>query len=79
MSGVSELIRKIEEEIDTFRVHGKQKKKPQHPESREYLLEEENLAVTEIHTGKVQGGKAGTGDEPICYDNLAVPEIHVRK
>lgn len=46
-----------------------------------YKLTTENLAVPEVHTGKID--QPDTCEEPceetISYENLAVPEIHIRK
>ena len=56
-----------------------------------YSIETENLAVPEIHTGKVDTDACGDDaddasandaiadeDIQIQYDTLAVPEIHIR-
>lgn len=50
-------------------------------------VESENLAVPEVHLGDVRGeddkGHAETGTvgekEQITYDNVAIPEVHIRK
>ena len=48
----------------------------------EYKIESENLAVPEIHTGELTGEKdheKETVKESITYDNVAIPEIHIRR
>lgn len=50
-------------------------------------VESENLAVPEVHFGDVKceddKGHAETGTtgekEQITYDNVAIPEVHIRK
>ena len=45
-----------------------------------YEVESENLAVPEVHTGKVRHEAADSTPEadcPIHYDNVAIPEIHI--
>ena len=50
-------------------------KKQEHPH------EEENVALPEIHTGKVAHHTDADGtpaaDKPIHYDNVAIPEVHI--
>ena len=76
MSVVKDLIKKVEEEIDTFRVH---EKDGETHHNAEYQLDVGNLAVPEIHTGKVHPEAPAEETEGIHYDSVAVPEIHVKK
>lgn len=49
--------------------------------TEKYEIEAENLAVPEVHTGKVEikdDEPTNTKDE-IIYDDLAIPEIHIKK
>lgn len=44
-----------------------------------YSFDSENLAVPEVHTGKVkQNDIVEEDDEPVLYD-VAVPEVHIKK
>ncbi|MCQ2514244.1 MAG: hypothetical protein MJ089_04045 [Ruminococcus sp.] len=49
----------------------------------EYEIETENLAVPEIHTGKVKiedtEEKDNTKKSSVSYETLAIPEIHIKK
>ena len=49
--------------------------------SEEYSVETENLAMPEIHTGKVdtEPEKKEHKVSGISYDNLAMPEVHFKK
>ena len=42
-------------------------------------VESEDLAVPEIHTGAVDVTELEDDTEDIRYDDVAIPEIHVRK
>lgn len=58
------------------------KKKAQETEQKKdsYQVESENLAVPEIHT--VAGRhpeEVEHKDEPISYDDVAIPEIHIKR
>ena len=59
------------------------KKKDQETEHKNefYQVESENLAVPEVHTadGKHPEEEDERKNEPICYDDVAIPEIHIRK
>lgn len=48
---------------------------------KKYRVDTENLAVPEIHIGEVkeQKGEIKEEEDSIAYDEVAVPEIHVRK
>lgn len=54
-------------------------------ENTKYTVETENLAVPEVHTGKVkhnkvEESKVSTKDNiEIDFGTLAVPEIHIKK
>lgn len=43
-------------------------------------VENENLAIPEISTGEVpeNDDKEPNVDEPISFDDLAIPEIHIK-
>lgn len=45
-----------------------------------YSFNSENLAVPEVHTGKVKQNDIveEDDDEPVLYD-VAVPEVHIKK
>ncbi len=45
-----------------------------------YSFDSENLAVPEVHTGKVKQNDIveDNDDEPVLYD-VAVPEVHIKK
>ena len=45
-----------------------------------YSFNSENLAVSEVHTGKVKQNDIveDNDDEPVLYD-VAVPEVHIKK
>ena len=45
-----------------------------------YSFNSENLAVPEVHTGKVKQNDIveDNDDEPVLYDE-AVPEVHIKK
>lgn len=45
-----------------------------------YSFNSENLAVPEVHTGKVKQNDIveDNDDEPVLYD-VAVPEVHIKK
>ena len=53
----------------------------------EYKIDSENLAVPEVHLavpevhlGEVEGDDdKGESGESIVYDNVAIPEIHIKK
>ena len=48
----------------------------------DYEAESENLAVPEIHTGEIKEEEKDDKtdkDEYITYDNVAIPEIHIKK
>ena len=64
--------------------------KEKYSKHSEYKVESENLAVPEVHLGKIEGdddkgsaekGATGASDaeQSITYDNVAIPEIHIRK
>ena len=50
-----------------------------------YRMEQEDLAVPEVHTGKVDhpdpapAESAAPQEDPITYDNVAIPEIHLKR
>lgn len=47
-----------------------------------YTIETENLAIPEVHTGKVDiedTDKEDNKKSSVTYDTLAVPEVHIRK
>ena len=46
----------------------------------DYDVESENLAVPEVHCrGQAQPEERETAQEEITYDDVAIPEIHVKK
>ena len=49
-------------------------------EKDKYSFNSENLAVPEVHTGKVKQNDIveDNDDEPVLYD-VAVPEVHIKK
>ena len=49
--------------------------RPQHPHEHE----EENVALPEVHTGKVHQPPEDPHPhhEPIHYENVAIPEVHI--
>ena len=49
--------------------------KPEHPHEHE----EDRVAVPEVHTGKVPQHPEETHphSEPIHYENVAIPEVHL--
>ena len=58
------------------------KRKIKNRKNAEYKIESENLAVPEIHTGEVEDENASEeqcSKESITYDNVAIPEIHIRR
>lgn len=57
------------------------KKKKKSDKKAKYVVESEDLAVPEVHKNEVHEDKAEIKDEDetITYDNVAIPEIHVRK
>ncbi len=84
MSVVGDLIRKVEEELETYRVHDKHEARDidaTGSENRMPHMDEENLAVPEVHTGKAGAlhEEQPEAEEPVRYDGVAVPEIHMRK
>ena len=56
-------------------------KKEKSDKKAKYVVESEDLAVPEVHKNEVHEEKAEIKDEnkSIAYDNVAIPEIHVRK
>ena len=51
-------------------------------QSENYQVESENLALPEIHTGKVhptEPEKRKKEHDYVQYETLAVPEIHIKK
>lgn len=49
-------------------------------EKTKLTVESEELAIPEVHTGEVDEAEPEEKDtEEIRYDNVAVPEIHIRK
>lgn len=48
---------------------------------KRYRVDTENLAVPEIHIGEVKEDKGEIKEEEdsITYDEVAIPEIHVRR
>ena len=49
-------------------------------EKVKYDVASENLAVPEDHTGEVEHAETDPQpDEPITYENVAIPEIHIRR
>ena len=48
-------------------------------------MEQEKLAVPEIHTGRshentpAPAEETKPAEEPITYDNVAIPEIHLKR
>ena len=57
------------------------KKKKESDKKAKYVVESEDLAVPEVHKNEVHEEKAEIKEEnkSISYDNVAIPEIHVRK
>ncbi len=57
------------------------KKKKESDKKAKYVVESEDLAVPEVHKNEVHEDKAEIKEEDasIAYDNVAIPEIHVRK
>lgn len=56
--------------------------KPQRSKDREYKVESENLAVPEVHTHDIhteEPSEDERSNEPITYENVAIPEIHIKK
>ncbi|MBQ9828523.1 MAG: hypothetical protein IJM62_07550 [Lachnospiraceae bacterium] len=43
-----------------------------------YYMDMENLAMPEIHTGKVKPEEPEEPEETITYETLAMPEIHIK-
>lgn len=43
----------------------------------EYTVDYENLAVPEVHTGKVDFTESSTEPPAVQYETLAVPEINI--
>ncbi|WP_443770812.1 hypothetical protein [Anaerostipes sp.] len=60
---------------------GKKKKHSQH--HSEYKVKSENLAVPEVYIGQEQDNDDKTNSnadkDHIVYDNVAIPEIHIKK
>ena len=57
-------------------------RKGERKKSSEYKIESENLAVPEIRTHEVNPEEAVEDErsrEPITYENVAIPEIHMRR
>ena len=84
MSKVGDIFKKVEEGIADFFTGDKEDKATDtmasEPEEASYSVDTENLAVPEIHTGKVdQSGKPEEPEETITYDTLAMPEIHIKR
>ena len=49
-------------------------------EKVKYDVASENLAVPEVHTGEVEHTETDPQpDEPITYEHVAIPEIHIRR
>ena len=52
---------------------------------RRYRVEQDDLAVPEIHTGHAHEdthapeAEEKPAEEPITYDNVAIPEIHLKR
>lgn len=48
-----------------------------------YRVERDDLAVPEIHTGHTPAEDAqketAPAEDPITYDNVAIPEIHLKR
>lgn len=50
-----------------------------------YRVEQDDLAMPEIHTDHTQEAAAPApapeppGEEPITYDNVAIPEVHFKR
>lgn len=57
------------------------KKKEERENRPEYSVETENLAIPEVHTGRVDTEPETESHKAsgISYDNLAMPEVHFRK
>ena len=82
MSKVGDLFKKVEEGIaDLFTGDKEDKAKDAVSEADAgYSVDTENLAMPEIHTGKVdQNEKQEEPEETITYDTLAMPEIHIKR
>ncbi len=56
-------------------------KKKNNQNKEKYKIDSNNLAVPEIHTGKVKLSDTEEDErkETIVYDSVAVPEVHIRK
>lgn len=81
MGSLRNTLEVIEETIEKGleAVHLK-KKEDKGEGGKDYSIETENLAVPEIHTGKVDEEPAKKDrKESISYDNLAIPEVHFKK
>ena len=84
MSVVGDLIRKVEEELETYRVHDKHEARnidASVPDHGMPHMDEENLAVPEVHTGKAGAvhEEQPEAEEAGRYGGVAVPEIHIPK
>lgn len=46
-----------------------------------YSIDQENLAIPEVHTGKVEIKDTEETEEKtsVSYETLAMPEIHIKK
>ena len=61
------------------------KNEPTRSGQRRYRVEQEELAVPEIHTGRAHENtpapaeETKPAEEPITYDGVAIPEIHLKR
>ena len=83
MSSLKHTLEVIEETLEKGleAVHLKKKDVDAHKENGTVSVETENLAMPEIHTGKVdtEPEKKEHKVSGISYDNLAMPEVHFKK
>ena len=85
MSKVGDIFKKVEDGItDIFKGDkdetGDAAASAAEAEEANYTVDTENLAIPEIHTGKVdQSEKQEEPEETITYDTLAMPEIHIKR
>ena len=57
-------------------------RKGERKKSSEYKIESEKLAVPEVQTHEVNPEETVEDErsrEPITYENVAIPEIHIKK
>lgn len=48
--------------------------------NKKYSVSSENLAIPEVHTGKVKQYDTEESDTAsVTYETVAVPEIHIKK